>query len=241
MQVDDFAYDMTLNGVKTVGTFIDNGESGIVDLRNTTLKPGQSLIITYRGSLRSFSFGRFDVGYLEDKNDPNTGVSIPAASVKTLNTQASQLASIPERDFYNHDVYGDIRFNPNETCGGPLLLWRSHNTFDRTYYKTLIVRDIQDPDANAVKTSESPTSLTSNPSQSSGTSASSTTTSSETDFQEKAESDLATWQADSDGDYIPDRGDDDHGDVFEIKSSGNSTQISIGLGKVDSMLDDIID
>lgn len=162
MQIDDAAYDMTLNGVKTVGTFIDNGDSGIVDLRNMTLKPRQSLIITYRGSLRSFSFGRFDVGYLEDKNDPNTGVSIPAASVKTLNTQASQLASIPERDFYNHDVYGDIRFNPNETCGGPILLWRSHNTFDRTYYKTLIVRDIQDPDANAVKASESPTSLASN-------------------------------------------------------------------------------
>jgi hypothetical protein len=53
-------------------------------------------------------------------------------------------------------------------------------------------------------------------------------------------SDLATWQSDSDGDKIPDRGDDDHGDVFEIKSSGNSTQISIGLGKVDAVLDDII-
>jgi len=54
-------------------------------------------------------------------------------------------------------VYGDIRFNPNETCGGPLLLWRSHNTFDKTYHKTIIVRDIPDPDKNASTLSKDPT------------------------------------------------------------------------------------
>jgi len=99
------------------------------------------------------------VGYLEDKNDPNTGSTIAAQFIKTINPTASKLSSIPEKDFYNHDVFGDIRFNPNETCGGPILLWRSHNTYDRTYYKTLIVRDIKDPDAQAVSAGQNPSSI----------------------------------------------------------------------------------
>ncbi len=45
----------------------------------------------------------------------------------------------------------------------------------------------------------------------------------------ESESALETWQSDSDADSIPDKDDDDHGDVFEISSSGNTTQISIGL------------
>ena len=66
--------------------------------------------------LQSFSFGQFDVGYLEDKNDPNTGMNIDAQYIRTIHPVASKLSSIPEKDFYNHDVYGDIRFNPNKTC-----------------------------------------------------------------------------------------------------------------------------
>ncbi|MCB9807452.1 hypothetical protein H6768_06325 [Candidatus Peribacteria bacterium] len=55
-----------------------------------------------------------------------------------------------------------------------------------------------------------------------------------------SQSELATWQADGDGDYIPDKDDDDYGDVFEVSSSGNSTQVSIGLGKIDDAVDDIV-
>ncbi len=90
------------------------------------------------------------MGYLEDKNDPNNNTSIQKDAIKTIDPTASRLSSIPEKDFYGHDVYGDIRFNPNETCGGPLLLWRSHNTYSRTYHKTLIVRDLKDPDKAAL-------------------------------------------------------------------------------------------
>jgi len=101
------------------------------------------------------------VGYLEDKNDPTSTKNISRDKILTINKSATQLNSIPENDFYNHDVYGDIRFNPNETCGGPLLLYRSHNTYDRTYHKTFIVRDISDPDKNAEKPDKnSPQSLT---------------------------------------------------------------------------------
>lgn len=67
-----------------------------------------------------------------------------------------KLNSIPENDFYDHDVYGDIRFNPNETCGGPLLLWRSHNAYDRTYHKTVLAREIQNPDKNALELGQNP-------------------------------------------------------------------------------------
>jgi len=128
-------------------------------LRGKTLKPGQSIKIVYNGTLRSFSFGHFDVGYLEDKDDPTSADDIPKDKIFSINSIASQLDKIPEKDFYNHDNYGDIRFNPNETCGGPLLLWRSHNAYDRTYHKTVIVRDIQDPDKNATEVTQDPTSV----------------------------------------------------------------------------------
>ena len=151
MKVSDMIYDVFFGTTQGVGTFIQNGDAGIADLRSYSLSPGQSIKIVYRGSLQSFSFGTFDVGYLEDKNDPNLNSTITADQIKTINPKVSSLTSIPEKDFYNHDVFGDIRFNPNETCGGPALLWRSHNTYDRTYHKTLIVRDIADPDAAAVE------------------------------------------------------------------------------------------
>lgn len=64
--------------------------------------------------------------------------------------------SLPEQDFYNRDLFGDIRWNPNNTCGGPLMLWRSHNTYDRTYEKTFIVRSVQDPDIEALSVGNDP-------------------------------------------------------------------------------------
>lgn len=175
--------------------------------------------------MRAFSFGHFDVGYLEDKNDPTSTASIEKDKIRTINTSALKLDSIPEADFYNHDVYGDIRFNPNETCGGPLLLWRSHNTYNRTYHKTIIVRDIADPDKSASSLSQDPTDAFSTASSSSTPSSSSTTIAEDT--LSSSQSELASWQADSDGDSIPDKSDNDYGDMFEVNSSGNSTQISI--------------
>ena len=149
-------------------------------------------------------------------------LDIPKDKVFSINSTASQLEKIPEKDFYNHDNYGDIRFNPNETCGGPLLLWRSHNVYDRTYHKTIIVRDVQDPDANAVATSQDPTSTIQSATTTFQSTSSATSTTSSTDsaaILETAQSDLSTWNADGDGDTIPDNADDDNGDVFEITSS----------------------
>ena len=161
LSVSDFSYTLISGQTKETHPFIADStqqNAGIIDLRGKTLKSGQSIQIVYKGSLRSFSFGHFDVGYLEDKNDPTSNNDIPKDKVFSINTTASRLEKIPEKDFYNHDNYGDIRFNPNETCGGPLLLWRSHNTYDRTYTKSVIVRDIQNSDKNATKVTQNPTS-----------------------------------------------------------------------------------
>ncbi len=40
---------------------------------------------------------------------------------------------------------------------------------------------------------------------------------------------MVEWNTDSDGDTIPDSSDDDHGDVIEIKSDAQKTQISVTL------------
>lgn len=162
LSVSDFSYTLISGDAKETHSFVADSaqqNAGIIDLRGKTLKPGQSIKIVYNGTLRSFSFGHFDVGYLEDKDDPISADDIPKDKIFSINSTASQLDKIPEKDFYNHDNYGDIRFNPNETCGGPLLLWRSHNAYDRTYHKTVIVRDIQDPDKNATEVTQNPTSV----------------------------------------------------------------------------------
>lgn len=70
-----------------------------------------------------------------------------------------QLNGIVENEFYNHDVYGDIRFNPNDTCGGPAILYRSHNTYNRTYHKTSLQRVINNPEKNALDFSANPFGL----------------------------------------------------------------------------------
>ncbi len=117
------------------------------------------------------------------------------------------------------------------------MLWRSHNSYSRTYHKTIIVRDIKDPDKAALDTQKNATSLSSTQS----TTSSNGTSTSSASSAETAAADLATWQADGDNDGIPDRGDDDSGDVFQINTSGNNTQISVSLGKVDEVIDQIID
>jgi hypothetical protein len=236
LQVSEKTYTLTHSGKTEQISFTRQGDSIIFDLRGKILDPDQSFLISYWSSLASFSFWKFDVGYLEDKNDPNTGFKIPASDIRTLHPKATQLSSINEREFYDQDVFGDIRFNPNNSCWGPLFLWRSHNSFDRTYHKTFIVRNIQDPTKNAIKVWADPTQVF-------GPAPIKTTENLSSDELQKIHqssvSDLATWQADSDGDSIPNRDDDDYGDVFEVSNSGNSTQISIGLGKIDAVIDDI--
>jgi hypothetical protein len=143
--------------VNTNRTFADSSSGGVADLRDITLAPGETIEILYTAKFASFSFGSFDVGHLEDKNDPLMNVDVTKDTILTINPEAKKLTSIPEKDFYNSDQFGDIRINPNDTCGGPLFLWRSHNIFDRTYQKTLIVRNIVDPDTIAMDISNDPT------------------------------------------------------------------------------------
>jgi len=233
LSVSDMKYVLVSGSRKEDRTFLFDSlqsNSGIADLRDLVLAPGASLTLTYTGTLRSFSFGRFDVGYLEDKDDPTSTALITKDNIRTINTSALGLSSIPEKDFYNHDVYGDIRFNPNETCGGPVLLWRSHNTYDRTYHKAILVREVTNPDDSASSLSQDPASALSADNQNSINS--NTASSKGVDIDKilaESESALETWQSDSDADSIPDKDDDDHGDVFEVSTSGNTTKISVGL------------
>ena len=200
-------------------------------------------MIIYHGTLKSFTFGRFDVGYLEDKDDPNSNTILPREKIETINTDALKLDSMPESDFYGHDVYGDIRFNPNDTCGGPVLLWRSHNTYNRTYEKTIIVRDVQDPTKNALAASANPTTLMQSSTSTSTTSSttSTQTASSITQHQNQAQTDLQVWKANNNNnDGIPYGSRDIRGDVFQVSSSGNTTKVNVGLGKLDATLDTIL-
>jgi hypothetical protein len=121
-----------------------------------SIAPGETIEIVYSAKFATFSFGTFDVGYLEDKNDPLMNVDVLKEKILTINPEVIKLDAIPEQDFYNTDKYADIRINPNNTCGGPLFLWRSHNVFDRTYQKTLIVRNVENPDDVAMDISNDP-------------------------------------------------------------------------------------
>lgn len=166
----EMQYDLVRSEKKETRKFIIDSSlnhSGIADLRNVSISPRETITLVYTGTLKSFSFGKFDVGYLEDAQDPTSTKAIPKSEIRTINTTASEKESLPESEFYNHDSYGDIRFNPNETCGGPILLWRSHNTYDRTYHETLIKREIVDPVSNATRLSSDPTSKNSSKSGSS--------------------------------------------------------------------------
>lgn len=134
-------------------------------------------------------------------------INVIKDKILTINKDATKLASIPEKDFYNKDMYGDIRINPNRTCGGPLFLWRSHNTFDRTYQKTLIVRDIKNPDETNTDISNDPlnsdSTLSSSSSQNIASSLSQNSSPQalkdiSTQYAKKAQSDLDTYNHDSD-------------------------------------------
>lgn len=237
LDITDLSYTGGVDGNKTKKSFMldaTNADTGIIDLRSLKLSPGQTYTLTYQGTMRSFTFGRFDVGYLEDSLDPNTGLTIDKEDIRTIQSEALKRESIPEREFYNHDNYGDIRFNPNETCGGPILLWRSHNTYERTYHKTIIVREVEDPEKNAVEATKDPTSLLASDSLVSDL----TDPAALATRVREAQDDLKKTQADSDGDRIPDVSDDDHGDFFELKQNGNSMSLVIGAN-IDGMIDQI--
>lgn len=245
IEVKDGTYDLVRGDTTEQRKFYKDSahaNAGIADLRDVTLAPQSSLKIIYLSTLRSFSFGSFDVGYLEDKNDPTSALSLPLEKIRTINPEAQKLTAIPENDFYNHDVYGDIRFNPNETCWGPLLLWRSHNTFDRTYHKVVLDREVADPDANASQLGQNPSdALNPDPVTSSWVSpAASPESGAEWPTLTEAESEVVEWNTDTDADSIPDASDDDHGEVLEITTEGNTTKISVTLWKIDKVVDEIM-
>lgn len=109
-------YTLKRAGVSTERSFADSSGGGVADLRDITLAPGETIEILYTAKFASFSFGSFDVGYLEDKNDPLMNVDVTKDKILTINSEAQKLTSIPEKDFYNSDRFGDIRINPNDTC-----------------------------------------------------------------------------------------------------------------------------
>lgn len=221
-------YDLVRGGQKETRKFITNNQenhTGIADLRNISFAPGETITVVYTGTLKSFSFGKFDVGYLEDSQDPTSTKAIPKDDIRSINNTASDKASIPESEFYNHDKYGDIRFNPNETCGGPILLWRSHNTYHRTYHKALIAREIVDSDKNALRLSVDPTSNPTN----NNTNPRPAEKLNDAQLAEKSQRELAEWNQDSDSDDIPDKDDNDYGEVFQMVMKDNLPQILSSL------------
>jgi hypothetical protein len=57
------------------------------------------------------------------------------------------------------------------------------------------------------------------------------------DYAASAQIQLDTYNRDSDGDHIPDRYDENNEDIFTVDTSGDSTKITLGLGKLDGVLD----
>lgn len=233
ISVSKMEYDLVQSWRTQKKKFISDSlqsTTALADLRSITLAPGETITIVYLGTLRSFSFGKFDVGYLEDSQDPTSTKMIPKADIRTINQTALEKDSIADSDFYNHDNYGDIRFNPNDTCGGPVLLWRSHNNYDRTYNKTMITREIVDSDKNALRLSVDPTSSpVSNPVRTS------TKALTPDELAEQSQSQLSAWQKDSDGDDIPDKDDNDYGDMFQMVIKNSIPQVLMELGNIDSV------
>ena len=109
-------YTLKRAGVSVEKSFETSSDGGVADLRDITLAPGETVEIIYTAKFASFSFGSFDVGYLEDKNDPLMNVDVAKDKILTINSEAQKLISIPEKDFHSFDRFGDIRINPNDTC-----------------------------------------------------------------------------------------------------------------------------
>lgn len=86
-------------------------------MRDITLAPAETIELIYTAKLATFSFGTFDVGYLEDAQDPLMNIQVPKEKILSINATAKNLNTIPERDFHGAEKYGDIRINPNNTCG----------------------------------------------------------------------------------------------------------------------------
>jgi hypothetical protein len=108
------------------------------------------------------------------------------------------------------------------------MLWRSHNTYDRTYHKTVITRVIPDAQQNALRLSTDPTIT---PSQSRPFEVLN-----EDQQREKSRKQITEWNQDSDGDEIPNKDDNDYGDVFQMVMQNNIPQILSSLGKIDSLV-----
>jgi hypothetical protein len=110
-------YSLKRGAVVTQRIFVDSSEGGVADLRDISLAPGETIEISYGAKFAAFSFGTFDVGYLEDKADPLMNINVSKDKILTINSEAKKLNTIPEKDFYSAEKYGDIRINPNNTCG----------------------------------------------------------------------------------------------------------------------------
>ena len=96
------------------------------------------------------------------------------------------------------------------------------------------MRNIQDPDETAMNLSNNP--LSSDLATATPTSAQSTSSA----YVASAQTQLDTYNQDSDGDKIPDRYDENNGDIFTVTMSGDTAHITVGLGKLDGMLDKAI-
>ena len=59
-------------------------------------------------------------------------------------------------------------------------------------------------------------------------------------YATSAQTQLDTYNRDSNGDTIPDRYNENTEDVFTVNMSGDSAQITVGLGKLDGMIDKAI-
>ncbi len=91
LDVTNMEYSVGIGTDQKKKTFILDGtnpDAGIIDLRDVAIAPGQTYALTYEGTMRSFTFGRFDVGFLEDAQDPNQGRIIPKEDIRTINAEA---------------------------------------------------------------------------------------------------------------------------------------------------------
>lgn len=108
------------------------------------------------------------------------------------------------------------------------MLWRSHNAYDRTYHKAVITRVIPDAEQNALRLSADPTSVPPNSRP--------VDVLNEDQQRAKSQKQLAEWNQDSDADEIPDKDDNDYGEIFQMVLKDNIPQILSSLGKIDSVV-----
>lgn len=91
------------------------------------------------------------------------------------------------------------------------MLWRSHNAYNRTYHKTLVIKDVADPTRATITTAPDAAKI----SQSYGYDPN--------DYDSilaRSQKNLDTLSKDTDGDAIPDGSDDEYGDIFTLSQDG---------------------